>query len=60
MKIIRNKAEAQEVRHCDGCSYWRRLNGGSSIRVCHFLLDTGKVRGMSVQDCTRKVTVIPA
>ena len=31
-----------------------------SINACHFLLDTGKMRGMSVQDCTRKEMVIPA
>lgn len=60
MKIKRSKAEAQEVRRCEGCSHWRRLSGPHSICVCHFLLDTGKVRGMSVLDCTRKEMVIPA
>lgn len=60
MKIKRSKAEAQEVRRCEGCTHWRRLNSGHSIFACHFILDTGKMRGMSVQDCTRKEMVIPA
>ena len=58
MKIKRSKAEAQEARRCEGCRFWRRLESSNvhSINACHFLLDTG----MSVQDCTRKVMVIPA
>lgn len=62
MKIKRSKAEAQEARRCEGGRFWRRLESSNvhSINACHFLLDTGKMRGMSVQDCTRKVMVIPA
>lgn len=62
MKIKRSKAEAKEARRCEGCSHWRKLSSQNShsICVCHFLLDTGKMRGMSVQNCTRKEMVIPA
>ena len=31
---------------CKGCVYWRRLSGSgyATARVCHFLLDTYRVR----------------
>lgn len=44
--------------NCKGCAYWRRLGGGSSpyaLRACHYLLDTGRARGGSPDDCTKKV-----
>lgn len=38
---------------CKGCKYWRRLyeTGGNNY-ACHYYLDTGKLRGGTVEDCT--------
>lgn len=60
MVIKRNKAEEQEVsQRCGSCLHWRPLSSQNvrGIRVCHYLLDTGKMRGMRAQECTRKETV---
>lgn len=47
--------------YCDGCIYWRLLSSRNrhpgSLRVCHFLLDTGNQRGCSAEDCTKKTTI---
>lgn len=47
----------KEATHCEGCTFWRRLSSGNphSIRVCHYLLDTFKLRGGSAATCTRKI-----
>jgi len=44
-------------RHCTGCTYWRWFSGRGSnaINACHYILDTGKMRGCSVESCTKKV-----
>ena len=36
-----------DEEYCKGCVYWRSLygNGRQSTHVCHYLLDTFKVRG---------------
>lgn len=60
MVIKRNKSEEQEVsQRCGSCLHWRLLSSQNvrGIRVCHYLLDTGKMRGMRAQECTRKETV---
>lgn len=42
---------------CKGCKYWRRLyeTGGNNY-ACHYFLDTGKLRGGTVEDCTVRET----
>lgn len=44
-----------ECRHCAGCTYNRPYCGKGStfLPACHYLLDTGKMRGCSVEKCTR-------
>ena len=38
---------------CKGCKYWRRLyESGSNHYSCHYCIDTGKLRGGTVEDCT--------
>ena len=46
-----------ECSHCVGCAYNRRYSGKGStyLPACHYLLDTGKARGSSVESCTRYV-----
>lgn len=43
---------------CTGCTYWRRFQGSGEnlIRACHYLLDTGHMRGCPADHCTRKTT----
>ena len=50
------------AQHCAGCAYWRLMFyfGGTRenrTRACHYLLDTGKMRGGTAQDCTQKILV---
>ena len=35
---------------CKGCKYWRRLY--DNRYACHYCIDTGKLRGGTVEDCT--------
>ena len=41
---------------CIGCTYWRHFGwyGVNYTNACHFLLDTGKMRGCSPQECNKK------
>lgn len=47
-----------ENPYCKGCIHSRSINNRTSRgKVCHYLLDTGHVRGCPVGDkCTRKET----
>lgn len=40
--------------HCMGCAHYRPLceKRGSGPRACHYILDTGHMRGCSPVDCT--------
>ena len=40
--------------HCAGCAHYRRLSdhGGGNLYACHYILDTGHMRGCPVSDCT--------
>lgn len=46
-----------ECSHCEGCAYNRHYSGRGSayLPACHYLLDTGKMRGSTVDDCTRYI-----
>lgn len=41
---------------CVGCIYWRRFYGfgSNAVYACHYILDTGKVRGNATESCTKK------
>ena len=42
---------------CRGCRYWRPLSSGKNgYYACHYLIDTGKLRGGTVEDCTVRET----
>lgn len=43
---------------CNGCIYWRRFcgNGTKALNACHYILDTGKMRGCDPAQCTKKKT----
>lgn len=45
-------------KRCKGCGHRRPLtrNNKSSMRVCHYLLDTGKVRGCHPEECSPYTT----
>lgn len=40
--------------NCAGCAHYRRLadHGGNDLHVCHYILDTGHMRGCPVSACT--------
>jgi len=40
--------------HCAGCAHYRPLSEkrGSGPRACHYILDTGHMRGCAPSDCT--------
>ena len=46
---------ANECGRCSGCAYNRYFSGSGStyLTACHYLLDTGKMRGCSPERCTR-------
>lgn len=46
-----------ECSRCAGCHYNRHFEGGGSksITACHYLLDTGKMRGCTVEACNRYI-----
>ena len=39
---------------CKGCAHWRPLypSGEKPQYACHYCIDTGKLRGGTVEDCT--------
>ena len=42
---------------CKGCKYWRALAGGQHMvgfYACHYLIDTGKMRGCDPENCDKK------
>ncbi len=45
---------------CIGCDHWRRLypSGGKhkTPHVCHYILDTGRRRGDTVENCTKRIS----
>ncbi len=40
--------------HCSGCAHYRPLSEKRSAgpRACHYILDTGHMRGCAPSDCT--------
>lgn len=44
-----------ECNHCKGCDYNRPFigHGVKQVNACHFLLDTGKMRGCEVENCKK-------
>ena len=42
------------INHCAGCAHYRRLadHGGNDFHACHYILDTGHMRGCPASDCT--------
>ena len=42
-------------RSCYGCKYCRHA-GGTNMYICHYMLDTGELRGCSPESCTRYTT----
>lgn len=45
------------AKNCRGCKYWRSLYGcPNSMKVCHYMLDTGESRGDPAENCTKKET----
>ena len=45
-------------KRCKGCGHRRPINGdkGKGPTICHYLLDTGKVRGCPPEECTHYTT----
>lgn len=37
---------------CFGCRHWRALSDTSGLYGCHYMLDTGKMRGCPTENCT--------
>lgn len=50
----------RKTENCTGCIYWRHFcgRGANALNACHFILDTGKMRGCTVEECTRKTTEV--
>lgn len=45
---------------CAGCIYRKKLSGGEASTACHYMHDTGKLRGCSAKECyTKKVHYTP-
>ena len=48
------KVEEHERKHnrCYGCFYSRPMTGvGKTVYACHYMIDTGKRRGVTPQEC---------
>lgn len=45
-----------DTRNCEGCAHWRHIlgKGSAAMNACLYILDTGKMRGSSVESCTKK------
>lgn len=43
------------MEHCRKCKYWRPMHGitegGRVVRACHYSIDTGRLRGCTVEEC---------
>ena len=51
---FKEKTEKREITKCTGCAYYRplRSNGRSPVNMaCHYLLDTGEIRGVPAKEC---------
>ena len=46
----------KSCNNCAGCAHYRPLSEKRSagLRACHYILDTGHMRGCPVSDCTIK------
>lgn len=44
--------------NCAGCAHYRPLSEkrGAGPRACHYILDTGHMRGCAASDCTKSCT----
>lgn len=49
----------EECPNCVGCAHYKPLTTQRehSPRFCSYALDTGHIRGGTVQSCTKKITV---
>lgn len=45
----------KDYEHCSGCAHWRHFcgRGSSELFACHFIFDTGKMRGCAVEECNK-------
>lgn len=41
---------------CVGCGHHRRISATYDYLICNYILDTGKARGCSVEECTHYTT----
>lgn len=48
-----------EETSCRGCLHWRRMGLNSRERVCHYLEDTGRLRGCPTDRCDKKEPAPP-
>ena len=41
---------------CAGCRYWRGIaaHAPGGLMACHYLLDTGRMRGGAVSECDKR------
>lgn len=43
------------MNNCKDCHYYRKIKGfGEPFKICHYSLDTGKLRKCSPEDCKVK------
>nr|DAR48827.1 MAG TPA: hypothetical protein [Caudoviricetes sp.] len=46
-------------KSCEDCIYYRSISDTypTSMKVCHYMLDTGKQRNSPPESCTKKVKI---
>lgn len=57
---MQSKDIRPSARGCTGCAHWRAILRGWSanpVMACHYLLDTGKVRGCLPLECNKREEV---
>ena len=46
----------KNTKHCAGCLYHRPVTGmdrtEKQVMACHYCVDTGRLRGVPVEECT--------
>lgn len=55
-KFKSDKNIISSEKHCNGCIHWRWFcgRGSNALNACHYILDTGHMRGCAVEECTKK------
>lgn len=43
---------------CRGCIYYRHLSAAAGGKGCHYMLDTGKKRDCSADNCDKRLTAV--